>query len=455
MISNVLKLICFNARQVTTVIVAKVLIFAGFVVFSQPTFSQITVNRCNFSHCIVNGCQNSEGAYYSVIGMATFEYNFCFESFAETRQGVCEGLLAKIQSQPLVSPSIGLYTFTSATLTTACQLSYFDGRNTGTTMVGIYKLREPRIDIYTIQITGDSSTTEPWHKKHDKEHLKGNLHFKAIVKDQSGQPKTDFAVTITTDVTTGDPLKDGGHVHINGRPKGKLVEQVGTAVKTKDWKVEIKGKTNGSGIFEFTFGAEEASGTHTLTAKCDSGCQAPATATVNVKVDGLEQIPDGASFYTFIGDTAEHDMNHYLTPDAATNILYIAASYRAEVKFWKRLKGKKPIPRLPMRLNDASLIWGGLFDIKGKWKPAHEGHRKGIEIDVKANDDTGATGAIPLSSFDDFKKMALRYYGADAQVHCTSNRTDGQNRKPPACIGKDGSQDSNRHFHILLLGDDQ
>ena len=108
-----------------------------------------------------------------------------------------------------------------------------------------------------------------------------------------------------------------------------------------------------------------------------------------------------------------------------------------------------------MQLNDASLIWGGVFDIKGNWISPHEGHRKGIVIDVRANDDTGATGAIPLSSFDNLKKMASSYYGADTQVHCTSNKTDGQNRKTPTCVGKDGSQDTNRHFHILLLGNDQ
>lgn len=301
----------------------------------------------------------------------------------------------------------------------------------------------------TITLSG-SATTEPWHKKQDPNHTNANLHYKAIVKNQNGQPKANVGVTITTDVTSDS----GGHVHTNDRHKGKLVGQVGTTVSTKDGKITISGITDGSGVFEFTFGAEEASGTHTLTAKCDSGCQAPATSTISVKVDNLEQIPN-AFFYTFIGSTDKHDKNHYLTSDAATNMLYIAASYHSEVKYWKKPNGKKLIPPFPLQLNDASLIWGGLFDIKENWTTPHVGHRKGVVIDVRANDDTGTTGAIPLSSFDNFIEMALSYYGADAQVHCTSNKTDGQNRKPPSCIGKDGSQDGNRHFHILLLGDDQ
>ena len=88
------------------------------------------------------------------------------------------------------------------------------------------------------------------------------MPYKAIVKDQNGQPKANVRVTITTDVTSDS----GGHLHTNGRPKGKLVDKTGATVSTKDGMVTIQGSTDGSGVFAFTFGAEEASGTHTLTA---------------------------------------------------------------------------------------------------------------------------------------------------------------------------------------------
>lgn len=128
----------------------------------------------------------------------------------------------------------------------------------------------------------------------------------------------------------------------------------------------------------------------------------------------------------------------------------MAAAYQFERGF--KIGGVVP---LPLHLNDASLVWGGKFDVKGNWADPHAGHRRGVVIDVRANDDTAATGAIPLASFDNFTEMATTYDGAEAQVHCTSNKTDGQNRQPPSCIGRDGSQDSNRHMHILLLGVDQ
>lgn len=33
-------------------------------------------------------------------------------------------------------------------------------------------------------------------------------------------------------------------------------------------------------------------------------------------------------------------------------------------------------------LNDASLYWGGVYDIDGSWGAPHRGHREGREIDI-------------------------------------------------------------------------
>ncbi len=67
-------------------------------------------------------------------------------------------------------------------------------------------------------------------------------------------------------------------------------------------------------------------------------------------------------------------------------------------------------------------------------------------IDIRANN---ADGAIPYNSFSKFIDMASSYYGAVAQIHCA------RGRKPPTCIGTDGSADTNRHLHVWLLGVDQ
>ena len=158
-------------------------------------------------------------------------------------------------------------------------------------------------------------------------------------------------------------------------------------------------------------------------------------------MEGLEPIPDSPLYTiteangTVIGATSNHKGNHYLTPEAATILLYMAASYHVEDKFWQLQKVHKgrglytytPAPLL--HLNDASLVWGGLFDLDADWEEPHEEHRRGTVIDIRAN---SKIGAIPPQNFDEFKKLA-KFYGADAG-------------KMPHSFGL-----PNQHFHVRLL----
>lgn len=221
-----------------------------------------------------------------------------------------------------------------------------------------------RVSNLNITLSGNTSI-EPWHKKRDPNHTNANLPYKAIVKDQNGRPKANENVTITTDVTSDS----GGHVHANGRPKGRLVDKTGATVSTKEGKEKLEGKTDSSGVFEFTFGAEEASGTHTLTAKCYSGCQTPATATVKAEIKGLVLLDADPLGYELRGSLDPHPGNHYFSSDAIIQIINLAHGYKQ--KFGELLK-----------INDSSLINGGLFDISGNWTPSHKAHRKGIVLDI-------------------------------------------------------------------------
>lgn len=228
---------------------------------------------------------------------------------------------------------------------------------------------ERTIQENLITLSGDT-TTEPWHKKHDKDHLKANLPFKAVVKDQNGQPQANFDVTITTDVTQFS----GGHVHTNNRPKGKLVAGAAANTSTKDGKVEIKGRTDGNGVFEFTFGAEEASGTHTLTAICDSGCQAPATATVKVEIPDLMLLGADPKNFELRGDKPWHPDNHYFSATALFKIVDFASAYADKKNFG-----------VPLKINDSSLEKGGVLDIGQDWTyefKGHAGHRVGVVVDI-------------------------------------------------------------------------
>ncbi len=247
-----------------------------------------------------------------------------------------------------------------------------------------------------------------------------------VIDTLTGQPKEGVTVGIKVDVD----VTSGGHVHGESeapRGKGTLIPATGT--------------TLADGTVSFTFGAPEVSGKHSFTAQCDNPTctNNPITAEIKVMVDGLSTIPGDPSLYVLIGgeEGKKHHDNHYLTDDAKSQLVVLAINYHF-------LYPNQPV----LHLNDASLEWGGLFDFTGNWKPGHHEHKRGTVIDIRANE---ATGAVPFNNFDRFEKIALDAQ-INADIHCTSDKIDHQGRKAPDCIGLDGSQDSNRHYHIRLMG---
>ena len=293
------------------------------------------------------------------------------------------------------------------------------------------------VDQYTLTLNTPAGDIEPSGTATGDGNASKTMSVR-MVNQRTGEPKSGAQVRITLNVQSGS----GGHDHDDLRPKGGLTGCAPISNGVYDCI------TGGNGEAGFTFNATPVSGRHTISAACTNliciNDSNPNPATVDVKVAGLETIT-GSPFYAFIGQvTGRHTDNHYLTPQAEAVLKRMAVSYQFESRF--RVGGVAP---LPLHLNDASLVWGGRFDVGGSWGSPHDGHRRGVVIDVRAND---KTGAIPLPIFENFKRMALRTDGAEAQVHCTV----APGRAPPTCVSTiDGSQDSNRHFHILLLGVDQ
>lgn len=266
-------------------------------------------------------------------------------------------------------------------------------------------------DQYTITLSG-GTITEPGQ----------DLNFTATVTNKSdGQPPSnpvDVKISLKVDPTSG------GHDHgDSARPRGGIA---GTKCDTDStcWT----GTTDGGGVVTFNCNPTDASGTHTITASCDK-CSNSDSKSVDVKVDGLEPIP-ASQFYAFIGATDKHADNHYLTLAAAEVLWRIAASYQIEQQF----KLTNPATNLPtanppvLQVNDASLKWGGVYDLSGKWNPPHHEHRRGTVVDIRAN---GLVTAIPDANFEDFQSLADDF-GADAYLE-----------EPPDI--------NRRHFHLRLL----
>ncbi len=100
-----------------------------------------------------------------------------------------------------------------------------------------------------------------------------------------------------------------------------------------------------------------------------------------VKEDGLIALIDSPnSGYVLTGMLPQHPYNHQAMPAAITALRKIAFEYKQQFP-----------TALPLRYNDFSLPWGGLFDIGPRpghpewqfWNKPHSTHRRGWEADVE------------------------------------------------------------------------
>jgi hypothetical protein len=208
---------------------------------------------------------------------------------------------------------------------------------------------------------------------------------------------------ITLTLTAVD--NSGGHSHVPGRPTGSL------------------SVTSGTTPLPFSYTAPVASGDYTITAQCTDGTCDAATGFVWVGIQGFVNIPS-SGFWNLIGDTAIHPAGHYLTGDAFGKLIDLARLYK-QVYF--------PLNTPVLRLNDASLERGGLFDIDfiGRtafWTPPHAEHRHGVVIDIQAN---GTATAIPQRNFKEFERLM----------------TNRRMTWVPHTLNE-----SNGHYHVRLLG---
>jgi hypothetical protein len=287
-----------------------------------------------------------------------------------------------------------------------------------------------RPDNLTITLSGGTEV-EPSNGSDKK-----FLAIIATVKDQNNQPPT---TPVTVRISLKVDPKTGGHDHGDStRPRGGVAEVETCASDSECWS----NATDSGGTVMFNFNTPEASGKHTITATCDR-CSNTATKPVDVKVANLIPIP-ASSLYA-LQDSAghvigaipgKHTHNHYLTAAAIDNLNNLADTYNSIINPGQRLY-----------LNDASLEWGGLFDVGSTaWKPPHQGHRRGVEIDIRAAAAANGTlpreGAIPFDLFWNVWSEA-RKQGIKADLHCMEN---SQLVLGSSCYWLPEA----RHFHVNL-----
>jgi hypothetical protein len=281
----------------------------------------------------------------------------------------------------------------------------------------------PDQKTYTLTLTPEQTTIEPSGTAAGND--KSYTQLTVTIKDTRTDLPPDKAVQIR--LIAHKPTQ-GGHDHDDPtRPRGSLANQPCAS----DEPCHTFTLGAGTGSTRVRFDAPIVSGTHTFTAQCDE-CQGDATATLDVRVEGLIQIPDAIIRYAqFDSDgaigakTNTHEHNHYLTPASIIKLNKLADVY-AEVN-----------PGFRLFLNDASLEWGGLFDVgTTRWKKPHKTHRRGTSLDIRAASAAGRKGEVPASKFMKFINEAADN-NLTVGLHCLDS-TDTQ-----YCLG----QPNNRHFH--------
>jgi hypothetical protein len=270
----------------------------------------------------------------------------------------------------------------------------------------------PDQETYTLTLTPESATIEPGQ----------SYTFSATVTKQGGgAPSIPVPVLVKVDV---DPTS-GGHSHGDGgRPKGSL------------------STTSGVTSFPITFSSTEISGIHTITATCDLCVNSPKAATVQVMIKAAQTgdlitIPASPTLYALTDSNGDvigavknvHTDNHYLTKAAIGKLGNLAILYKTKVN-----------SKMVLYLNDASLVWGGLFDVDvdNPWSTPHSSHDIGTSLDIRAqNSFPIKEGAVPITDFLKFITESKKNHFRVA-LHCKGST------QTSVCYGRL----DNRHFHV-------
>lgn len=126
------------------------------------------------------------------------------------------------------------------------------------------------------------------------------------------------------------------------------------------------------------------------------------------------------------GTTTIHPDNHYGTTFLTERITKIAKKYRDEFSCYKTA----PLKYQPIAINDMSLEYGGVFDVKPgtdwRWRGPHYSHHRGKAVDIRCHsknpnsviyDDDIITRFLEICT-DNNLKYARHELKGDAAEHC-------------------------------------
>jgi hypothetical protein len=202
--------------------------------------------------------------------------------------------------------------------------------------------------------------------------------FKIQVSDGTNKPVKNEEVSIFTTYEQGS----GGHGHKNG-DKALPQDKQGLFY----WK-GIKGnplvaETDEQGTVTIdSLVASQVSGRYLVTAMVKADASVKDTVQLTVQVPNLVEFAAG-DFWGLTGNTTtegqNHPSSHWCTlkmKDSLEAVLQEFSDWCLDVEGGGR--------SVIVGINDMSLEWGGVFDIRGKWNlnSEHSFHRVGLSVDI-------------------------------------------------------------------------
>ena len=230
--------------------------------------------------------------------------------------------------------------------------------------------------------------------------------FEIQVVDGSNQPVKEEGVKIFTTFSEGS----GGHQHRLGEPtlpqgikQGVLYGQ-----KRQGNPLTLLTDQEGFAVVD-SFIASQVSGKYLVTAWLASDATVMDTVNLEVKVPGLVNFRDLIVFnerpFLFLQSDegkANHPSNTWCTTETGNNLLLAILDF---YEWTRTAEGGGRV--IQTSINDMSLVWGGLFDLRADWNvehPSHSFHRVGLSADVNM-------GAMNQDQLEKLTKYVFSYGG--------------------------------------------
>lgn len=232
-----------------------------------------------------------------------------------------------------------------------------------------------------------NAVTQVWRDRAQPARLQDLVDLGITVEweasDGSRRPADGAAIELTVEPVAGS----GGHVH-GTRPSGTFFTPDDRPTAGSD-EAQRKGVlrptlslvADADGAAEAVYRTSGVSGRERVRVEATvDGETASAEALVTIRYPGLTAMARTGDryYYSDQAHTRHGDINHHVDPAFASTVLDAFELYF----------GRTPEPRFldgetRFVITEASLTWGGLFDVDTEWSHPHRLHRTGRDMDVR------------------------------------------------------------------------